>query len=161
VVGVGQGFWLSLVARHEDLPWGMIICVVKLYKSSTIFNCLIRFSSVLFFTLALTGKTRFGWALATPLFTCHILEHNIILWSAYSIPNSPTQISPRSLCHLGTFAIFFNLVKFKGGLFNVLSSPYAIFFNSTLAVISFPPHYRPIEKLRNTTYGLLYRHLIC
>lgn len=34
LVGVGQGFWLSLVARHEDLPWGMIICVVKLYKSS-------------------------------------------------------------------------------------------------------------------------------
>jgi hypothetical protein len=104
VAGVGQGFWPSLVAPHEDLPWSMII-----------FNCLIRFSSLLYFTLALTGKTRFGWALATPLFTCHILEHNIILWSRYSIPNSPTQISPRSLCHLGTFAIFFNLVKFKGG----------------------------------------------
>jgi hypothetical protein len=150
VVGVGQGFWPSLVAPHEDLPWSMII-----------FNCLIRFSSLLYFTLALTGKTRFGWALATPLFTCHILEHNIILWSRYSIPNSPTQISPRLLCHLGDLCYFRQPRKIQRGVFNVLLPPYAIFFNSTLAVISFPPHYRLTKKLRKSYLYLLYRHLIC
>ncbi len=68
MVGVGQGFWLSLVARHEDLPWGMIICVVKLYKSSTIFNCLIRFSSVLFFTLGLDWKNAIWVGPCNPTF---------------------------------------------------------------------------------------------
>jgi hypothetical protein len=66
-VGVGQGLWPSVVAPHEDPPWGMIICVVQLQVLHN-FQLPHSFSSVLYFTLALTGKTRFGWALATPSF---------------------------------------------------------------------------------------------
>jgi hypothetical protein len=63
------------------------------------------------FYIGLDWKNAIWVGPCNPLFTCRIIEHNITLWSPHSIPNSLTQIDPRSSCYLGIFAIFFKLVR--------------------------------------------------
>jgi hypothetical protein len=99
-------------------------------------------SSVFYFTLALTGKTRFGWAITTS-FSPAVFQ-NIILYSGvltqFQIPRSNSILDGRVIW--GPL-LFSSTSESPRGIFLTLCCLHMLFFfNWTLAVLSFPPHYR-------------------